>query len=52
MGLMDTLFTLPDPATLYRALLERDPAFEGRALVGVTSTGIFCRLTCPAKKPD
>ncbi|MBV0890295.1 trifunctional transcriptional activator/DNA repair protein Ada/methylated-DNA--[protein]-cysteine S-methyltransferase [Paracoccus sp. Z118] len=48
---MDTLFTLPDPATLYRALLERDPAFEGRALVGVTSTGIFCRLTCPAKKP-
>ncbi|WP_282603578.1 trifunctional transcriptional activator/DNA repair protein Ada/methylated-DNA--[protein]-cysteine S-methyltransferase [Paracoccus sp. PARArs4] len=36
---------------LYRALLARDPAYEGRALVGVTSTGIFCRLTCPARKP-
>ncbi|MBU2957095.1 trifunctional transcriptional activator/DNA repair protein Ada/methylated-DNA--[protein]-cysteine S-methyltransferase [Paracoccus sp. 1_MG-2023] len=37
--------------TLYQALLARDPAYEGRALVGVTSTGIFCRLTCPARKP-
>ncbi|MFB2530824.1 bifunctional transcriptional activator/DNA repair enzyme AdaA [Paracoccus sp. p3-h83] len=45
------LFPLPDPDTLYQALLARDPGYEGRALVGVTSTGIFCRLTCPAKKP-
>ncbi|MEL6869280.1 MAG: trifunctional transcriptional activator/DNA repair protein Ada/methylated-DNA--[protein]-cysteine S-methyltransferase [Pseudomonadota bacterium] len=36
---------------LYQALIERDAAFEGRAYVGVTSTGIFCRLTCPARKP-
>ena len=36
---------------LYAALLARDPAWEGRALVGVASTGIFCRLTCPARKP-
>ena len=42
---------LPPDAVLYQALLNRDPAFEGRALVGVTSTGIFCRLTCPARKP-
>ncbi|MDO5704370.1 MAG: trifunctional transcriptional activator/DNA repair protein Ada/methylated-DNA--[protein]-cysteine S-methyltransferase [Paracoccus sp. (in: a-proteobacteria)] len=42
---------LPDPDILYRALIARDPVFEGRALVGVTSTGIFCRLTCPARKP-
>lgn len=48
---MDTLFPLPDAATLYRALIDRDPAYEGRALVGVTTTGIFCRLTCPARKP-
>lgn len=45
------LFTLPDDDTLYTALLNRDPAYEGRAFVGVTSTGIFCRLTCPARKP-
>lgn len=45
------LFPLPDPATLHAALVRRDPAFEGRAWVGVTTTGIFCRLTCPARKP-
>ena len=36
---------------LYQAMLTRDPAYEGRAFVGVTSTGIFCRLTCPARNP-
>ncbi|MFM2045136.1 MAG: hypothetical protein RLY86_3712, partial [Pseudomonadota bacterium] len=40
-----------DAAVLYAALLARDPAWDGRAFVGVTSTGIFCRLTCPARKP-
>lgn len=42
---------LPDHDQLYAALLARDPGYEGQALVGVTSTGIFCRLTCPARKP-
>ncbi len=46
-----TMFDLPDDAVLYAALNARDPAYEGRAYVGVTSTGIFCRLTCPARKP-
>ncbi|WP_290687025.1 MULTISPECIES: bifunctional transcriptional activator/DNA repair enzyme AdaA [unclassified Haematobacter] len=45
------LFNLPDPATLYDALLARDPRFDGQAFVCVSSTGIFCRLTCPARKP-
>lgn len=45
------LFDLPDHDTLYRALIERDDRFDGQAYVGVTSTGIFCRLTCPARKP-
>ena len=40
-----------DPKTLYDALLARDPSYEGRAYVGVKTTGIFCRLTCPARKP-
>jgi len=38
-------------AALYAALLERDSRYDGRAFVGVSSTGIFCRLTCPARKP-
>ena len=45
------LFDLPDDDALYRALLERDPAYDGFVYVGVSSTGIFCRLTCPARKP-
>ncbi len=45
------LFKLPDQDTLYTALIARDAAYDGRAYVGVTSTGIFCRLTCPARKP-
>ncbi len=45
------LFDLPDDDTLYNALLNRDPAFDGLVFVGVRSTGVFCRLTCPARKP-
>lgn len=45
------LFDLPDDTTLYAALIARDPTWDGRAFVGVSSTGVFCRLTCPARKP-
>ena len=45
------LFQLPDHDTLYEALVARDPVYDGRAYVGVSTTGIFCRLTCPARKP-
>lgn len=45
------LFDLPDHQTLYAALLARDPRFDGQAFVCVSSTGVFCRLTCPARKP-
>lgn len=45
------MFDLPSDDVLYDALIKRDPSYEGRAWVGVTSTGIFCRLTCPARKP-
>lgn len=45
------LFDLPDPDRLYAALLARDECFDGHAFVCVSSTGIFCRLTCPARKP-
>lgn len=45
------LFHLPDHDILFDALVARDPAYEGRAYVGVTTTGVFCRLTCTARKP-
>lgn len=45
------LFDLPDHHTLFAALLARDDRFDGQAFVCVSSTGVFCRLTCPARKP-
>lgn len=41
----------PSFEELYAALIARDASYEGRAYVGVKTTGIFCRLTCPARKP-
>jgi AraC family transcriptional regulator of adaptative response/methylated-DNA-[protein]-cysteine methyltransferase len=48
---MKTMELLPPNETMYRALVDRDPSFEGIFLVGVRTTGIFCRPTCSAKKP-
>lgn len=33
------------------AYLNRDPDFDGLFILGVKTTGIFCRPTCPARKP-
>ena len=43
--------TLPSPEALYAALIARDPAYDGHVFVGVRTTGVFCRLTCAARKP-
>ncbi len=48
---MKALDLLPPSETMYRALVNRDPSFEGIFFVGVRTTGIFCRPTCSAKKP-
>ena len=37
-----------DLAVLERARLSRDPRFDGKFFIGVTSTGIYCRPVCPA----
>ncbi len=46
------MHSLPAPATLYRAFLRRDPAYEGVFWLGVRTTGIFCRPTCRARTPN
>src|SRR5919197_3483625 len=38
-----------DARACYRALKSRDPRFDGRLFVGITSTGIYCRPICPAR---
>ncbi|HEV8148742.1 MAG TPA: methylated-DNA--[protein]-cysteine S-methyltransferase [Gemmatimonadales bacterium] len=40
---------LPRDAELHRAVDERDPSYEGLFVVGIRTTGIFCRPTCPSK---
>jgi AraC family transcriptional regulator of adaptative response / DNA-3-methyladenine glycosylase II len=46
--------TTPDPALFdrrYRAVTSRDRRFDGYFFTAVTSTGIYCRPSCPAKTP-
>ncbi|MBS0261427.1 MAG: helix-turn-helix domain-containing protein [Planctomycetes bacterium] len=40
-----------DHETCYRALAARDVRFDGLFVVGVTSTGIYCRPVCTARTP-
>ena len=35
----------------WQAVLDRDAALDGTFVFGVSSTGIFCRPSCPAKRP-
>ncbi len=35
----------------YEAFFDRDKTYDGILFVGVKTTGIFCRPTCPAKRP-
>ena len=35
----------------YQALLTKNSEYEGVFYVGVKTTGVFCRPTCPARKP-
>jgi len=36
---------------MYQALVAKDISYEGIFIAGVKTTGIFCRPTCPARKP-
>ncbi len=38
-------------ATAWHAVTERDPQFDGRFVYGVSSTGVFCRPSCPSRIP-
>jgi AraC family transcriptional regulator of adaptative response / DNA-3-methyladenine glycosylase II len=42
---------IPDPEHCYRAVHSRDARFDGWFVTGVTSTGIYCRPSCPAVTP-
>jgi AraC family transcriptional regulator, regulatory protein of adaptative response / DNA-3-methyladenine glycosylase II len=40
-----------EPDACYRALVARDPRFDGAFFVGVKTTGIYCRPVCRARTP-
>lgn len=42
---------LPAPDICRRARLARDLRFDGHFIVGVVTTGVFCRPICPARPP-
>ncbi|MEO8286721.1 MAG: bifunctional DNA-binding transcriptional regulator/O6-methylguanine-DNA methyltransferase Ada [Chloroflexota bacterium] len=35
----------------WQAVLDRDKGMDGQFVMGVRSTGIYCRPSCPARKP-
>ena len=42
---------IDDPDRCYQAAQSKDARFDGVFFVGVTSTGIYCRPSCPARTP-
>src|SRR5947208_13163807 len=35
----------------WQAVLDRDGSSDGKFFFGVSSTGVYCRPSCPAKRP-
>ena len=40
-----------DSESCYQALVSRDSRFDGLMYVGVSSTGIYCRMICNSRRP-
>jgi AraC family transcriptional regulator, regulatory protein of adaptative response / methylated-DNA-[protein]-cysteine methyltransferase len=43
--------TMPSTKEMQRAYLQKDNSYDGIFFLGVRTTGIFCRPSCPARKP-
>jgi AraC family transcriptional regulator of adaptative response/methylated-DNA-[protein]-cysteine methyltransferase len=43
---------LPSRIEMQQAYLQRDPAYDGIFFLAVRTTGIFCRPSCGARKPQ
>src|SRR4051812_49957332 len=39
----------PDDESRWQAVVDRDPAADGRFCYSVRTTGVYCRPTCPAR---
>lgn len=43
--------SFPDPDAAWRAVEARDMAADGRFFFAVRTTGVYCRPSCPARRP-
>lgn len=50
-AILGAMSSLPPQSEMERAYRARDRRYDGIFFVGVRTTGIFCRPTCPAKSP-
>ena len=48
---MVAMNTMPPVKEMQRAYLKKDASYDGIFFLGVRTTGIFCRPSCPARKP-
>src|SRR5438552_18801095 len=48
--LMDNVSRL-DPDTAWAAFMRRDRSWDGRVIGAVKTTGIYCKPSCPARRP-
>ena len=51
MTLRDSAAQHLDPDRIWEAFLTHDRSLDGAVWCGVRSTGIYCRPTCPARRP-
>lgn len=49
---MNQLMQPPSPAQFWQAVQGRDRRFDGVFFYGVASTGIYCRPSCPSRRPS
>ena len=40
-----------DPETAWTAFMRRDRSWDGRVIGAVSTTGIYCKPSCPARRP-
>ncbi|OEO23404.1 AraC family transcriptional regulator [Pseudomonas sp. J237] len=42
---------MPDLSRYWQAVCERDASYDGQFVFAVSSTGVYCRPSCPARRP-
>jgi AraC family transcriptional regulator, regulatory protein of adaptative response / methylated-DNA-[protein]-cysteine methyltransferase len=45
-------WTPSDESNAWTSVLERDPGADKKFLYGVSTTGIYCRPSCPSRRPN